>query len=494
MVSDSAYFGFFERSNNEIYVFDPESLKFDMVNAKARENLGYQMKELSEKTPLDLKPSFKEEDFRSVLQPLLHRSVSNITFQTQHLRKNKSLYDVDVKVEYFRTPKGLRIVAFIKDITERLQSKKQLEAQELFNQNIINNIPDIITRFDRQYRIIFISPSVATHTDQPLGFFIGKRQRDLGNDKDQVALFEENIQKVFDQKTGAKFHSTVDSPNGILHYSNYMVPEFNKQGEVDSVLLISRDISETKQLEMELQEKVNTLQAISKELGIQNRFLQEFANIASHNLRSPAGNIQALLSLMEEEEDPKEHQLLFERLKETAEGLKFTIDELTEIVNMSRPKEEQEQEPLHVETIFRRLLRSLSVQVEEKHAQIITDFAQCPKITFHKVYFESVLLNLLTNSLKYSAENRPPIIKVKTYWEQECPVLTFEDNGIGIDLEQHGDQLFGLHKTFHKHPDARGVGLFISKNQIENLGGSIAVESQVNVGTKFTLTFAPVTD
>ena len=70
---------------------------------------------------------------------------------------------------------------------------------------------------------------------------------------------------------------------------------------------------------------------------------------------------------------------------------------------------------------------------------------------------------------------------------QDFIILIFEDNGLGIDLKKHSKKLFGIYKTFHVHEDSRGVGLFITKNQVESMGGRIEVQSEVNVGTTFKI-------
>ncbi|MCK7554538.1 ATP-binding protein [Chitinophaga sedimenti] len=70
-------------------------------------------------------------------------------------------------------------------------------------------------------------------------------------------------------------------------------------------------------------------------------------------------------------------------------------------------------------------------------------------------------------------------------------MLTAEDNGVGIDLDRYGNKLFGFRKTFHKNKDAKGIGLFITKSQIEAMGGNILAESKPGKGTKFIITFRP---
>jgi len=91
----------------------------------------------------------------------------------------------------------------------------------------------------------------------------------------------------------------------------------------------------------------------------------------------------------------------------------------------------------------------------------------------------------LSNAIKYRSQSRAPRIRIKVSATKQYRVISFEDNGRGLDLEKHGGSLFGMYKTFHGNEDARGVGLFITKNQIEAMGGSIEVESEPEKGSVF---------
>jgi signal transduction histidine kinase len=104
-------------------------------------------------------------------------------------------------------------------------------------------------------------------------------------------------------------------------------------------------------------------------------------------------------------------------------------------------------------------------------------------------YLESILLNFVTNGIKYQSNERASFIKLHTTIENNYVIVHVEDNGIGIDLKKNRDKLFGMYKTFHSNKDARGIGLFISKNQVEAMNGKIEVESEVNVGTTFKIYF-----
>ena len=100
-------------------------------------------------------------------------------------------------------------------------------------------------------------------------------------------------------------------------------------------------------------------------------------------------------------------------------------------------------------------------------------------------YWESVLLNLTSNALKYRSPERKARIRISNEREGNYQVLSVQDNGLGIDLTRYGDKIFGMYKTFHQNEDARGIGLFITKNQIEAMGGKIESQSEVGLGSQF---------
>ena len=104
-------------------------------------------------------------------------------------------------------------------------------------------------------------------------------------------------------------------------------------------------------------------------------------------------------------------------------------------------------------------------------------------------YLESILLNLMTNAIKYSDDKKEIKISFKLSDVEDYHVLHVIDNGVGMDMERYGESIFGLYKTFHGHEDSRGVGLYITKNQIETMGGKIEVESKLDVGTTFKVYF-----
>ena len=104
-------------------------------------------------------------------------------------------------------------------------------------------------------------------------------------------------------------------------------------------------------------------------------------------------------------------------------------------------------------------------------------------------YLDSVLMNFITNAVKYKDPERDPIVKLSLEQCDNYTVLSITDNGLGIDLERYGEKLFGMYKTFHDNPDARGIGLYITKNQVEAMNGKITVSSNPGKGTTFNIHF-----
>lgn len=220
-------------------------------------------------------------------------------------------------------------------------------------------------------------------------------------------------------------------------------------------------------------------------LSSQNQQLQDFASISSHNLRSPAVNLQMLLQFYDDAEDDEDRKLIINKIKDTCNSLNETMDHLTTMlkirndVNLKRDKN-------RLEDCFENTKKNLNAQILKNDA-IIEGIFEIKTVKYPKSYLDSIFLNLMSNSLKYSSPKRKPHIIFRSYKEEKHVILTCEDNGMGIDLKRHRRNMFGLKKTFHRNPDARGIGLFMTKNQIDTMGGEIEVSSEPDKGTTFKI-------
>ncbi|HVW14589.1 MAG TPA: PAS domain-containing protein [Mucilaginibacter sp.] len=250
-------------------------------------------------------------------------------------------------------------------------------------------------------------------------------------------------------------------------------------GHCVTVRCIFQNIDYVKKKELEVQNAVNLM-------SDQNKRLQNFAYIVSHNLRSHTGNLEFMVNLFEQMEENDDRKEIFNHIRSISNSLNTTIEHLSEIVKI-QAEIGKERKQLDFEATLKTVLLALESNIKSSGAQIEYDFSLCPDVYYISAYLESIFQNLITNAIKYRHPERKPVIKVRSAKIRHHVYLYFEDNGVGIDLEKHGDNIFGMYKTFHNHPDAKGIGLFMTRNQIEALGGTIDVDSTVNVGTKFTI-------
>lgn len=222
------------------------------------------------------------------------------------------------------------------------------------------------------------------------------------------------------------------------------------------------------------------------ELTERNNELKQFSFIISHNLNAPLSNLFGLLNLMDDKSLDSHHISLVNMMKESTKQIKQIIDHLSYTLIIKNTIVDVEDVDLL--PIFNRAISILQPQIDEILPTIKTQFG-VTTIRTKAAYIESIFLNLLSNALKYRNLNRPLEITVTTEpFINGRTRIIFTDNGLGIDMKRNRDKLFGLYQRLHDVADGQGVGLFLIKTQISALGGSIAVESEVDNGTTFTIT------
>ncbi|MEO6684886.1 MAG: HAMP domain-containing sensor histidine kinase, partial [Dyadobacter sp.] len=250
-------------------------------------------------------------------------------------------------------------------------------------------------------------------------------------------------------------------------------------GKAKGYLFIFFDISRLKEAEM----NVKSLLEMSQH---QNRRLLDFANIVSHNLRSNAGNITMLLELLREEFPQSAANEYYPLLEQSANNLLSTIENLKDIVSVNFSTDKNATR-LNILKFVEQCLGSLSAFILESDTKINLNIAADIDITGTAAYLESILINILSNAIKYKSADRSLEIFVSARRVGNFVEISIRDNGKGIDLKKYGEKIFGLYNTFHGNKDAQGIGLFITKSQIEAMGGTIDLMSEPEVGTTFTI-------
>ncbi len=252
-------------------------------------------------------------------------------------------------------------------------------------------------------------------------------------------------------------------------------------GEIDILLLklfaeMYVNIKERTQRETELRKLFNkTIE--------QNQRLKDFSYITSHNFRSSVANLMGLITLLEEDRTNDE---FFEMMKETALKLNLAIDSINDLLNFEKDISELEKKDCNLLQVVSDIIILNKKTAKDKDINFDVKIANDLTVRVLPAYLQSIILNLVTNAMKYGVTSIKRNIYIKAEKEGELVVLTIADDGVGIDMERYGKKLFRLGSRFHADMDSgHGMGLYITKQQVEAIGGRIEVESEVNKGTKF---------
>lgn len=283
------------------------------------------------------------------------------------------------------------------------------------------------------------------------------------------------LEKTIATKEGFKMEKRCQHSNGSYIWIYEAVAAVkNDAGELMHFVAQIQDISDKKQMTENLTEH--------------NNRLINFAHIVSHNLRSHTSNISMLLDLAQQDDPDLIKNEYYRNVKLVSDNMNETIQQLSEIVEINS-KVSSTLSSQNLLKIVKKAIKTVDPLVAKNKVKIELEVDGNIHVLAVQAYMESIILNLITNAIKYRSPDRQALLGITSGTTGDYAFLRFVDNGLGINLERYGSKLFGMYKTFHSHPEARGIGLFISKNQIEAMGGKIEVESEVNVGTTFTTYF-----
>jgi PAS domain S-box-containing protein len=256
------------------------------------------------------------------------------------------------------------------------------------------------------------------------------------------------------------------------------------------------DITEKKDMLLELNKNNAELEITKQNLTTKINQLEDLSHIIAHNLRGPAGSIkmlaETLLTLQKNAGDPSAPKLPFSE-EEAAllihEGSISLMDSLSTLMQITEIKLNKEipRDDCDITVIINEICNQLQSTIFEKKAVIINEL-KVVNIRYPRIYLENILYNLISNALKYHRPGIRPEIQINTELIGERIQLTIKDNGLGIDMERYGHKIFRLNEIFHAGYDSKGIGLYITKTQVESFGGSISLKSKPNEGCEFTVT------
>lgn len=294
-------------------------------------------------------------------------------------------------------------------------------------------------------------------------------------------LTAKNRQKIHKGKLLLNFENRyIKKSREAIWFSWTSIPKPDQQ----LVYAIGKDITHQK---VQNQHRNELLSSLTRENG----HLKKLNYTTSHDLRSPISGLLMAFELIDLDtiKDPQTRSLI-ELLENSTADLKKTLDVYIDGFKQNKSLI-VELEEVHIPTYLKEVQKSIEKLLDDAETIIQTDFSGFETISFNPDHMKSILLNLLSNTIKYAHHDRNPVINVKTQIENGLKQLIFSDNGIGFDSSRNKDKIFGLYQTFHDRYDSKGIGLYLVYSHVTDLGGSITAESTVNEGTTFTITFKP---
>lgn len=474
--SEEQYKYLFNSNPIPMVAFDTETDKFLMVNDAAIEHYGYTEDEFLKMNINDLLYTSEKffEQRNSFAQTVA--ICGTHTSEMKHAKKHGQVIDVEMRTHDIIVDGRNACLAVIHDVTERNNARQQLRESEEMFRTISENFPNgSVSILDKDLTVLYTAGNDFHIKDATASFFINTVYTSHFLPPVQQNI-EENLKEVFAGRNKV-FEVSFES-------SSYMVSAvpLNETGGINKILIASQNITEQKRNEQEKE-------LLIEELTQNNSDLRQFSYITSHNLRAPLSNLLGIIKLLDTSMiSDKTTSMLLQNFEECTVQLNDTVNDLINVL-IIKNNVNAKKETLDIRKIFERVIHSVQTTIEQNDVTINADFDNAYEVQFNRSYLESILLNLVTNAVKYSSPKRTAEIKVRTENTTDGVRLYFSDNGLGIDLNRYRDRIFGLYQRFHDHADSKGLGLYIVNSQIRVMGGDINVESEVDKGTTFIITF-----
>ncbi|CAN5456405.1 hypothetical protein BH10BAC3_BH10BAC3_39850 [soil metagenome] len=399
----------------------------------------------------------------------------------------------------------ISVLATSRDITEKQQHEQELIESEKKFRLLADSMPQHIWTADTEGYLNYFNQSVFDYS----GLTPEQVHKDGWLQIVHPDDREQNISKWLTAvKTGKDFliEHRFRRHDGVYRWQlSRALPQKNQAGKIQMWVGTSTDIEDQKtftgELERQVQERTKELAYNNIELEKMNKELQSFAYISSHDLQEPLRKIQAFSSLIIE----KEHENLseagkdkFRRMQTAAKRMQNLIADL---LTYSRANiSERVYEITNLGKIVEEVKEDLKEELEQKYVTIeVGDLCNVKIIPFQ---FQQLVNNLVSNAIKFSSDNKDPIIKIKSRIDKGSRLnnnnnlekdrnychISISDNGIGFE-QQYSEKIFEVFQRLHGRDqyNGTGIGLAIVKKIVENHHGVITATGELDKGAIFDI-------
>lgn len=349
---------------------------------------------------------------------------------------------------------------------------------EKLNEAIFHNHPDAIFMLDLEGRFLTVNEVVCRIAGYKREVLIGQSFEPLIEDSLKSYTLERFEESKRDKPQ--RYETAIMTADGVkyLDVTNFPIKKENK---LLAIFGIAKDITDKKNREIELRKYTALLKEHNDELEV-------FRKILAHDMRKPVANALGFAKLLQSKL-PADKDLEVRRyMLQTVEAIDSMVRDLNELISLQSTGQEIKEEVNVLQTV-QRVVALFQGDISKENASVELSIPAGLRLHTVKAYFNSIVRNLLSNAIKYRSPVRKPLIRIETLETQGAIQLSVHDNGIGLDLGVIGNEMFQMHKRFAPQvAEGNGLGLYIVKQQVKLMGGEIAVESQPDKGSTFTLT------
>lgn len=466
----------FSSANDSIFIIDTSNDIITDCNPRSSVLTGYNVSELKGIHYTELFPEELSKEAHFFLKYNLHRNDYTVD---ETFIKTKSGDSIPVEIasgNKFQVDDITYLVCYIRDISERKIAENKMTLLSL----AASETTDTIVIADKNGIAVWANQSYLDLTGLTMDEVLGQKPGYLskGSETDETSSLL--------MRKAIKNHESINIT--VLNYNKKkekywfelnITTAFDNHNNFINFIGVGRNV--TSRIEKELE-----LKKLLEVTSNQNNKLYNFTHIVSHNIRSHTSNLSMVVDVIENTDDIQEKLSYFELFKEGTEKLSESIEYLNEIITIQQ-KTNIEKKEICLKHEIEKTKKALRLVIKKSKIIITDTIPEDLMVKAIPAYLDSILLNLITNAIKYKSKQRTATLEIGYEIIDNFNVINFKDNGLGLDLEKNGHKIFGMYKTFHGNEDAKGIGLFITKNQLEAMNGKIEVESELDLGSNFKI-------
>lgn len=375
---------------------------------------------------------------------------------------------------------------------QNLLSKEHfdLKGRDYMYRSLIENMSEGALVLGKQHTIVYSNKHFARLTRFDLQKIIGSDIKTVIR-KEDISGFLKSLSDSLNHQAYCQLQLITKNKGKIPAITS--ISSFMVEDERYFSVIVS-DISNQKKIEEGLENQVaarslevaaanKRLNEINTELREANQILDNFVHTIAHDLRTPVANLMMICQMSEKAPDSEKIKL-FQKVRENINILDNTLKGLVQIIE-TQDQKEINRPGIDIIKIVEEVLANKSTQIKDQNAKVKIEKKTAEKINHIEGYIRSISRNMISNALKYSMPGRPLELTITLEKNKEYFILTFSDNGMGIDLKRYGEKMFKPFQQFSSNENGMGIGLHISNNMVRKNDGFIKVNSEPEKGTTF---------